>query len=375
MVGIATPRGALDRRLLKRLDTRLLAVVGVLCGAGLLAVNSATPGGMHSVFYKQIVWLVLSVVPLVLMAAIDPHTWAKRWIWVYALNVVLLGIVDLGGHSAKGAQRWIPLPGGFQFQPSEFAKLFMILTLAHLFTRMGDEVKTGWGITKTLIHIAIPAALIFKQPDLGTAAVIFIIWFGMAFVAGAKWQHLAMIVVIGLISFGGAWHFGIIKDYQKNRLVSFINPDLDPKATGYHIRQARIAVGSGQALGKGYSLGTQKKGHFIPEQHTDFIFAVIAEEGGLAAAALLLAAFGFLLWRIWLIIAGAVDPYYQLLAAGIFMMFIFHVTVNIGMTIGLAPVVGVPLPFISYGGSIMLVAMALIGLLLGIRGREEQLVF
>ena len=375
MVGITTPRGALDRRLLKRLDMKLLAVVGVLSCVGLLAVNSATPGAMNSNFYKQIIWLVVSIIPLVLMAMFDPHTWAKRWIVIYVINVALLGIVDFFGHSAKGAQRWIPLPGGFQFQPSEFAKLFVILTLAHLITRMGDEVKTGWGITKTLIHIGLPAGLIFKQPDLGTAVVILSIWFGMVFIAGARWQHLAVVVVICLVSFGGAWQFGVIKDYQKNRLVSFINPDLDPKGTGYHIRQARIAVGSGQAMGKGYGLGTQKKGHFIPEQHTDFIFAVIAEEGGLAAAALLLAAFGFMLWRIWVIIAGAGDPYYQLLATGIFTMFIFHVTINIGMTIGLAPVVGVPLPFISYGGSITLVAMALIGLLLGIRGREEQLVF
>ncbi len=374
MVGIAS-RGTLDRRLLKRLDTKLLASVFILICVGLLSVYSATQGAMHGSFYKQIFWYLLSLVPLILMAVIDPNAWKRRWVWVYLLNLALLLIVDIGGREAKGAQRWISLPGGFQFQPSEFAKLFTIFTLAHLFSRMGDEVKTGWGTIKTLIHIGIPSLLIFKQPDLGTAMIIFVIWFGMAFVAGTRWLHLVVVILVGVLAFAGAWQFGAIHQYQKDRLVSFINPDLDPDYTGYHIRQARIAVGSGQALGKGYGLGTQKKGRFIPEQHTDFIFAVIAEEGGLAATALLIGAFALFLWRIWLIIAEAQDRYYQLLATGVFTMFSVHIVVNIGMTIGLAPVVGVPLPFISYGGSMTLVAVALVGLLLGIRGREEQLVF
>lgn len=368
--------GLLERRLAKRIDIGLLLAVAMLVAGGLIAIYSATTGTpLATNFVKQITWLIIAAVPAVFFAVIDPLAWARRWRFLYLVNCVLLAVVLFAGDARKGAQRWIEFPGGFQFQPSEVAKVFVIFTLAALLTRKGDAIKSAGGLLATLAHIVVPMLLIFRQPDLGTALVILAVWFGMVFVAGARAWHLAVVLLVCFAAFFGAWNTGVIKQYQKDRLVSFVNPDADSKATGYHIRQARIAVGSGRSLGKGYGQGTQKKGRFIPEQHTDFIFTVVGEEGGFVGSLALVAAFGLLLWRVWLIIANATSLYYRYVATGVFAMLLFHVFVNIGMVTGLSPVVGVPLPFISYGGTITIVAMSLTGLLLGIRAREEELVF
>lgn len=365
----------MERNWAKQFDWGLLLASTLLVVFGLTALYSATYGWAPSYFKRQLMWLGLSLPGAFILAAVDPLFWAKRSRWLYLLNVGMLLFVDVFGKEAKGAQRWLILPGGYQLQPSEFAKIMLIITLGTLLARMGDEVRTPRGFLITLLHIGVPALLIFKQPDLGTSIVVAVIWLGMLYLAPAKGRYLALTMLLGLLAFAGMWQFNILKDYQKARLESFINPEADPRQSGYHILQSRIAIGSGQFAGKGYMHGIQKELHYIPEQHTDFIFAVIGEEGGFAGSMLMLGLYAFFLTRVWRVMAGAREPCYRLMAGGILAMFTFHTFTNLAMTMGLFPVVGIPLPFISMGGSMLMVGIASVGLLMGIRLREEALRF
>jgi len=357
---------------LARIDGWLMLSVLLLIATGLATLYSATHHWAPSLMVRQVVWLVLGTLALVVLAVIDPQVWARHARWLYWLNAGMLLFVDLFGAERKGAQRWIELPGGYQFQPSEVAKLVLILTLATFLVRLGAQVRTPKGYLLSLLHMAIPAFLVFKQPDLGTSIVMGVLWLAMVFLAGARGKWLLLTLLLGAIGFGAMWHFDILRDYQKARLVSFINPEADPQQSGYHILQARIAVGSGQLIGKGYLHGTQKNLRYIPEQHTDFIFVVVAEEGGFVGATVLLALFGFFLYRVWRVTVETRNEYYRLLAGGILALFLFHLLTNVGMTIGLFPVVGIPLPFVSLGGSMLLTSMSAVGLLLGIRLHEKR---
>jgi rod shape determining protein RodA len=358
-------------RRLKSLDIPLLLTALLLIGAGLAILYSATHAWAPSLFRRQLVWLALGGVGMVMLALVDPAVWMRGGRWLYALNVLMLLMVDLIGAERKGAQRWLELPGGFQVQPSEFAKLLMILTLAGLLARLGASVRTPRGFLLSLLHVALPALLVFKQPDLGTSIVLGVLWFGMVYLAGASLRWLALTALVGVLAFGAMWHLNILKDYQKARLVSFLNPEADPQQSGYHILQARLAIGSGQLTGTGYLHGTQKNLRYIPEQHTDFIFVVVGEEGGFVGAVGLLGLYALFLYRIWRVMVGARHEFYRLVAGGILVLFLFHLLTNVGMTIGLFPVVGIPLPFVSLGGSMLLTSCAAVGLLLGIRLREQ----
>ncbi len=358
-------------RRLKPLDIPLMLTTLILMGAGLAILYSATYQWAPELFRRQLLWLVLGLTGMITLATIDPAVWMRRWRWLYALNLLMLVLVDLIGAERKGAQRWLELPGGFQIQPSEFAKLLLILTLASLLARSGTSVRTPRGFLMSLLHIALPALLVFKQPDLGTSIVLGALWFGMVYLAGAPLRWLALTALTGVLTFGTMWHLNLLKDYQKARLVSFLNPEADPQQSGYHILQARIAIGSGQLMGKGYLHGTQKNLRYIPEQHTDFIFVVVGEEGGFLGAVGFLTLYGFFLYRVWRVMVGARDEFYRLVAGGILVFFLFHLLTNVGMTVGLFPVVGIPLPFVSLGGSMLVTACAGVGLLLGVRLREQ----
>ncbi len=359
------------RRHLKPLDIPLLLTTLALVGAGLAILYSATYPWAPELFRRQLVWLMLGLIAIGVLTVIDPAVWMRHSRWLYLLNLALLLLVDLIGAERKGAQRWLELPGGFQMQPSEFAKLLLILTLASLLARMGAAVRTPRGFVMSLMHVALPALLVFKQPDLGTSIVLGALWFGMVFLAGAPLRWLALTALAGVLAFGAMWHFNLLKDYQKARLVSFLNPEADPQQSGYHILQARIAIGSGQLAGKGYLHGTQKNLRYIPEQHTDFIFVVVGEEGGFVGAVAFLALYGLFLYRIWRVMIGARHEFYRLMAGGILFLFLFHLLTNVGMTMGLFPVVGIPLPFVSLGGSMLLTACGAVGLLSGARLREQ----
>ena len=364
--------GSLAERLrLRQVDAPLLLTTLLLIGVGLAMLYSATYQWSPAVFRRQVMWLAVGAVGAVVLAAIPPRVWLRFSKPLYAQNVLmLLGVLAFGAER-KGAQRWLELPSGFQLQPSEFAKLLLILTLAAWLARQGDAIRTPKGFLLSALHMAVPALLVFKQPDLGTSLVFAAVWFAMVYLAGARARWLWLTVVAGALGFAGLWHFDILRDYQKARLVSFLNPEADPKQSGYHILQARIAVGSGQLAGKGYLHGTQKNLRYIPEQHTDFIFVVVAEELGFVGSVGLLGLYGAFLYAVWRIMVNTRNEYHRLLAGGILTLFTFHLLTNVGMTIGLFPVVGIPLPFISYGGTMLITALAAVGLLLAIRLHES----
>ena len=366
----------------RQLDWAILGSALLLCLGGLFAIKSALHGDPHplDMVRKQIAGAVLGVTAAVLLARTDYELLLKRYApYLYPLNLFLLLLVltHFGGHEAKGASRWIRL-GPVQLQPSEFAKIILIGTLALFLTRHSESITEWRTVLKSLVHIGIPMLLIAKQPDLGTALVLLAIWAGMLTIAGARPVHLLLLALAGTVLFAGIWHFNpghVLKDYQKNRLQVFLTPDADPRDAGYHLHQSEIAIGSGQISGEGYDRGTQSNGKFIPEQHTDFIFTVVGEEGGFVICVGLLALYLVLLERGVAIMADCEDPLGRLLAAGILSMLTFHIVVNIGMTMGIMPVVGVPLPFFSYGLSSLLVNLTAVGLLLSVSARKHRVMF
>jgi rod shape determining protein RodA len=357
----------------RRLDWTLILTVVAIALGGVLAIQSAMHGDPASAgFYrKQLLGVAIGLTAMLAVALSDysallPRI-SKPLSWI---NVGLLLVVLKLGHSAKGAQRWIPL-GPVQFQPSEFAKIAIIVALAVYVARRGRNITEFRTVLGSLGVIAIPFALIFKQPDLGTGLVLLTIWLGVLFVAGARLRQIGAILLVGLAVFAGLWHVGKIKGYQKQRLTAFINPAADQRETGYHLRQSQIAIGAGQLTGQGYGQGLQETGHFIPEQRTDFIFTVVGEEGGFAGAVFLLLLYLLALQRCVAAIIATSDYFGRLIAAGVVAMLAFHIIVNIGMTIGVMPVTGVPLPFFSYGLSALIVDMAAVGLVLSVARRSQ----
>lgn len=363
----------IDARFRKNIDVPLILFTLLIATLGLITLYSVSRETATAYYQKQIVFFAAGLVVMVGMATVDYNRFPRFVKLLYGVNIGLLLLV-MKFAARKGATRWIPL-GSFQLQPSELAKLIMIVCLAVFLQRRLEKIRELPTLLGSLVYMGVPTLLIFKQPDLGTALVLLAIWFGMTFIAGARLKHLGALIVIGGVLFTGMWKLNILKPYQKNRMSAFINPEWDPKESGYHVIQSRIAVGSGQVWGKGFGKGTQAQGRFIPENHTDFIFTVVGEEGGFVLSSLLVTLYAALLFRGAMTIAHADDMLGKLIAAGIVAMFAFHIVLNIGMTIGIMPVAGVPLPFFSYGGSSLLLNMAAIGLLLSISMRRHQLVF
>ncbi len=362
----------IDRRLIQHFDWWLLILTLALIGVGVVTIYSAAePGarGMGQIFaVKQAVWGALG---LVLMAAVFSFHYQAldRWVWgIYALTVLSLAWVLVFGKTVSGSQRWIAI-GSFAFQPSEMAKLTAVIVLAHFLSRAGTARGLGFrDILAPAALLSVPFGLIVIQPDLGTGMVIMIIAASMVLFAGLKRRVLVILVLCALLS--GPTLYVNLKDYQKERIKTFFNPDRDPLGAGYHIIQSKIAIGSGMFSGKGYLKGSQKALSFLPEQHTDFIFAVLAEEWGLlGSTALLVLLFAFLARGLG---AGyrSKDPFGAFLCVGAASYFFWQIFINMGMVMGILPVVGVPLPFISYGGSSMLAAMTGVGIFLNVGMRR-----
>ena len=364
----------------REIDWAILGTALLICFSGILAIKSALHLDLHplDMVRKQMFGAVLGLAGAVLLARTDYEALLKRFArYLYPLNIGLLILPLFIGHEAKGASRWIRI-GPVQLQPSEFAKVIVIITLA-LFLVHHAETITQWStVLKSLVHIGVPMLLIAKQPDLGTSLVLLAIWFGMMTIAGARLLHLGTLLLAGALLFGVVWHFnpgGVLRDYQRNRLEVFLNPAADPRDAGYHLRQSEIAIGAGGISGEGYSKGTQSVGGYVPEHHTDFIFTVFGEEGGFVVCGLLLALYLLLLERGVVVMAECDDLLGRLLAAGVLSMLTFHVVVNAGMTMGIMPVVGVPLPFVSYGLSSLLVNFTAVGLLLSVAARKHRVMF
>lgn len=362
-----TPAKEIAKRFpLRTLDKPLLFSALALAMFGTLMVYSATRADTPSTYYlkRQLVYVLLALVVMFVGAGFDYRKIMPYSKIIYGATVFLLVIVFLFPETG-GAHRWITL-GFFDFQPSEVAKLAVILTLATFMADRRMEIGANVDFLKALGITAVPMTLIFLEPDLGIMLSIFVIMVGMLLVGGVRARQMAVLGVGTLAVVAASIWLGLLKTYQLNRLLVFIRPDIDPLQSGYNLMQSKIAIGSGQLLGKGLFHGTQTNLKFIPAHHTDFIFSVVGEEFGFIGAILLLAIFAILIWRAFKIAITARDPFGTMVAVGIIVMFISQIIVNVGMTMGIMPVTGITLPFISYGGSSLIVNFLCVGLLLNI---------
>ncbi|WP_288822574.1 rod shape-determining protein RodA [uncultured Megasphaera sp.] len=360
----------------KNIDRVLLLIcLGITC-VGLCTIGSATHinKGMayFDFFIKQAVAFLINLF-IILFGCRYDYTALKRWIKpLYILNLLMLGGVLFLGKSALGAQRWIQL-GPITLQPSEFSKLIMIVCTASMLSERVQQLNTVRQILPIAVFVGVPFLLVLKQPDLGTSLVFIGITLGMLFMAQIRLRLLGKIALLGVVLAPVGWHF--LKDYQKSRIAVFLDPNADPFGAGYHIIQSKIAIGSGMFFGKGLFQGTQSQLNFLPENHTDFIFSVIGEELGFIGCFIVLLLYFMLVYRGLLIAKECKEPFGMLVATGIISMWVFQVLVNVGMTCGIMPVTGIPLPFMSYGVSSLTTNMLALGILLSIHFRQQKMIF
>ena len=362
------PVRRLRARLVEGIDPALFAVALALSLLGLAVLYSASYENVSRVG-NQVANLGLGIVAMWAVAQVPPQTLARFALPAYALGMVLLIAVALGGEVVNGARRWLNL-GVMRFQPSEMMKVAMPMMLAWYFHRNQGAIRwRDYALAGLLV--AAPVALIVRQPDLGTALLVAAAGFYVIFFAGIGWKVLGGLVLLALASLPPLW--GLLHDYQRRRILTLLDPSQDPLGAGYHTIQSTIAVGSGGLAGKGWLNGSQTHLEFIPERHTDFIFAVFSEEFGLIGNLVLLTLYALLLARCLSIASGAATLYGRLLASSLTLVFFTYIFVNMGMVAGILPVVGVPLPFISYGGTAMLMLYISIGMLMSIH-RHRTLV-
>jgi len=349
---------------LRHLDLAIPSTTIFLAGYGLLVIYSATRGLPGSFLLKQVVSLVLGIGLSVALLTFDYRRLKVVTPFIYGFTVLSLLVVFLWGE-VKGAGRWISL-GPLNFQPSEYAKLVMILVLANLLSESKEDPESLRGMLAPLLWTLPVMFLIFLQPDLGTALVIAAILLSLLYLAGVRMRYWLGLVGAGCVAFLCGIFFHIFKEYQVKRLLAFFNQSGDTSAAGYQLAQSKIAIGSGQVLGKGLTHGTQTNLNFTPEHHTDFIFSVIGEELGLLGGLLLIAIFCYLFWRTYQVAIKSRDLYGTYLAMGVLSMLAFQVVVNIGMAVGIMPITGIPLPFISYGGSSLMVNLMAVSLVMNV---------
>jgi rod shape determining protein RodA len=330
---------------------------------GLVTMNSFV--GESSFAGRQVIWIIIASIFFFSLSTIDFRFLRRTRVIVslFIASCIVLSLLFLVGHIAKGAQSWFRL-GFFSFQPSDPVKLVLILLLAKYFTKRHMEIAHIRHIIISGLYTFILFVLVLLQPDFGSAIIIFLIWFGMVMVSGISKKHLFAVFFVGGVSFLLLWTFAF-KDYQKDRIFTFINPLADVRGAGYNAYQSTIAVGSGQLLGKGIGYGTQSKLLFLPEYQTDFIFAAFAEEWGFVGSLLLLLMFGLLIWRIIAMSSRGASNFETLFGLGLSIFFMSHLIINIGMNVGLLPVTGITVPFMSYGGSHLIVEFAGLGIISG----------
>lgn len=354
---------------IKKMKNMILYIALCIILISLLTVYSATIHKGTSFFYKEIVWIGLGVLIYVIFSFIDYRVYGKYYKIIYLLNITLLLLVFVIGDKRLGAQRWIDL-GFITIQPSEFSKLFIVLTLSEvLATKYNNKFLGFKSIFATSLHVLPIFLLIAAQPDLGTALVIVFLYLILIFINGIDWKTLIILALIG-ISTAPIGYFFLLKDYQRERVMTFLNPEADLLGSGWNVTQSMIAVGSGGIFGKGFLQGTQSKLRFLPESHTDFIAAVFLEERGLVGGCVLLMLYILLLWGI-LRIGDKTEGYGKLICYGISAIFFFHIVINIGMVIGIMPVTGLPLLLMSYGGTSFLFAFAMLGIVQSINIYRE----
>jgi rod shape determining protein RodA len=359
-----------DQSLAQRftIDVPLLFGLLVLFSIGLIVLYSAS-GQDIQVVLKQLIRIVIALMLMFAAAQLSPQQ-IERWsLWVYLLGICLLVWVLIAGHIGKGAQRWIDL-GLFRFQPSEIMKLAVPMVLAWFLADKSLPPRID-RVLIACVLIIVPVVLIAKQPDLGTALLVAAAGLSVLFISGVRWRSIFAFSILAAVCTPILWHF--MHDYQRRRVLMFLNPEQDPLGAGYHIIQSTIAVGSGGIYGKGWLNGTQSHLDFLPERSTDFVFAVFSEEFGLMGILLLISIYMFIIVRGLNIALSAQRIYGKLLASGFILTFFVYVFVNMGMVTGQLPVVGVPLPLISLGGTSMVTLMIAFGILMAIQKNRRYL--
>ena len=348
---------------LSKLPLTLVVLITLVACFGFILMYSAAQGNFSPWAYRQMIYFAVFMPIMIIIGLVDLRFWYKSTYLFYYIALALLLIVHLLGYTAMGATRWIDL-GLMKLQPSELMKICIIFALARYFHDLGDKSISLQYLIVPSIMLIVPIALIIKQPDRGTAMILLMLGVIMFFMAGVK----KWIFIVGIASFAVAipliWQF--LYDYQKNRILTFIDPSRDPLGDGYNIIQSKIAIGSGGFTGKGFMQGSQSQLQFLPEHQTDFIFTMISEEWGFLGAGLVLLAFSVIIFYCYVIALNAKSKFGSLLAMGVVSMFFLHVFINVAMVMGLLPAVGVPLPLLSYGGTMMTTILIGFGLVISV---------
>jgi rod shape determining protein RodA len=351
-------------------DWVLLLFVLAICGLGVMEIYSATlTTKFVGVHIKQVYWILGGMALMFIVSLIDYHALLDNVHYFYLVSIGGLIAVLLFGKKYLGARRWIQMPGGQHFQPSEWVKLILILAMAKYFADLYQKHASVSDIVKAGAIVGIPMLMVLKQPDLGTALTYIPVLVMALILGGLRWKHALVIMLAGALFLPVVWHFGL-KPYQKERLISFREPEADPQGSGYQIQQSLIAVGSGGVWGKGIAKGTQTQGLFLPVPHTDFIFAAFSEEHGFVGALGVLLLYFLMLMRLIQNAQTAPDRGGAFIVMGVVAVLTFHVLVNVGMVVGFMPVTGIPLPLLSYGGSSVLFTFLALGIVNNIRMRR-----
>ena len=356
-------------RTLRDLDWALLILSLLICGLGVLQIFSATQGTKwQNAWWKQVVWVVAGLLLMWLISSIDYHTLLGQVPLFYVGIVMLLLLTFVMGIKIFGARRWIALPGGVLLQVSEFAKIVVVLMVARFLTELKTEAIHWRDLLKLVGLVGLPMLLVMKQPDLGTSLTYLPILATGIFLAGLRWQYALSIGVLAMLLIPFSWF--LLKDYQKSRIETFLDPSRDPKGEGYQIIQSKIAIGNGGMWGRGVTKGTQTKLQFLPVPHTDFIFSAFAEEHGFVGVVVVLGLYFLLLMQIVQNAQTSPDRAGMYICMGVCSLLLFHLLVNVGMVVGKMPVTGIPLPFMSSGGSGMLSVFMMLGLVHNVRLRR-----
>jgi rod shape determining protein RodA len=360
-----------ERAGIREYDWWLLAIAGAICAMGVVEIYSAThnnPQPGTAVYIKQIYWLLTGVICMLAISRIDYHMILEQAPIFYLIGLIALVAVLAVGQTRLGAKRWLPVLGSF-FQVSELVKLIIIIVLARFYSEVRTDQLSLPDLVKAGLLVGVPFILILKQPDLGTAMVLIPVAVVGAFLAGIQWKHAAVILLLAGLLLPVAWHF-VLKPYQKERIETFLRPEDDPKKSGYQILQSEIAVGAGGFWGKGLGRGSQNQGGFVPIRYSDFILAALAEETGFIGVFITLGLYTALLLRLVHNAQRAMDRSGMFLVMGVAAILGFHLLVNAAMMIGKVPVTGIPLPLMSYGGSVTLFVFLSLGLVMNVRIRR-----
>lgn len=353
------------KNLFAEIDWVMFVSVILISFFGLITMNSFV--GENTFFEKQLMWLGVSVAAFFAVSLVD-FKFLRRTpvvVWLYLFAVLALGVLFGVGSVFQGAKSWLNF-GFFAFQPADFAKLVLVITLAKYFSRRHIEIRYFRHLIVSGVYAFILFMLIFVQPDFGSALIIFFVWFGMVLSSGLSKKHLVTLFVLGAVTFSALWMF-VLADYQKSRVMNFIHPLQDIRGTGYNAYQSMISVGSGQLLGKGVGYGTQSRLNFLPEYQTDFVFSAFAEEWGFVGVMLLFAIYMVLIWRILKNSLLGATNFESLFGIGVAVLFISHFIIHVGMNIGLMPITGLTLPFMSYGGTNLLISFISLGILMSMK--------